>query len=344
MATVKGNILFVSSRAAHVSEVWVRAKRVRPTSGGVVTTGNDRFPVESGGSVTLTVLEGPAVLSLISQGRPVDTIPILVGSKSSYSLEDVVSAAELTDTSTQRELERLAADIQSLIDSSAADRRAAASSASQAKSSASAAKTSETNAADSAKKAKADAQLATDMSAFVGQAQAQAEISANKAKNSELAARTSESNAASSAHRVKESEATAQGYVSDARSHADRAGKIAESTSWSGDRLTVNGKTSPSLTGPRGPRGDKGQDGEVKFESLTQAQKETLRGPAGVIVSTTEPADKDLVWVDPSGANLDLLSNAYYVTTDAEATALSGKVPKGTYVIAAQSGNVYKEE
>lgn len=62
MATIKGNLLFVSSRAAHVSEVWVRAKRVRPTSGGVVTTGNDRFPVESGGSVTLTVLEGPAVL------------------------------------------------------------------------------------------------------------------------------------------------------------------------------------------------------------------------------------------------------------------------------------------
>ena len=132
MATVKGNILFVSSRAAHVSEVWVRAKRVRPTSGGVVTTGNDRFPVDSSGSVSLTVLEGPAVLSLISQGRPVDTIPILVGSKSSYSLEDVVSAAELTDSATQRELERLAADIKSLISSSASDRSAAAQSASRA--------------------------------------------------------------------------------------------------------------------------------------------------------------------------------------------------------------------
>ena len=36
---------------------------------------------------------------------------------------------------------------------------------------------------------------------------------------------------------------------------AERAARIAESTSWNGDRLTVNGKTSPSLSGPRGPEG-----------------------------------------------------------------------------------------
>lgn len=344
MATVKGNLLFVSSRAAHVSEVWVRAKRVRPTSGGVVTTGNDRFPVESGGSVSLTVLEGPAVLSLISQGRPVDTIPILVGSKSSYSLEDVVSAAELTDTATQRELERLAADIKSLMESSASDRQAAASSARQAASSASAAKTSESNAAGSAKKAADSASYALRSSSNASMAELEAREASTRAKNDADRAKTSESNADFSAQRAKESEATAQGYVSDAKSHADRAGRIADSTSWSGDRLTVNGKTSPSLTGPRGPKGDKGQDGEVKFESLTQAQKETLRGPAGVVVSTSEPADKNLVWVDPSGANLDLLSNGFFVMTDAEALALSGKVPKGTYVVAVESGNTYREE
>ena len=323
MATVKGNILFVSSRAAHVSEVWVRAKRVRPTSGGVVTTGNDRFPVDSSGSVSLTVLEGPAVLSLISQGRPVDTIPILVGSKSSYSLEDVVSAAELTDSATQRELERLAADIKSLISSSASDRSAAAQSASRAAAS-------ERKAAGSASSSASSASSAAS--------------SASQAATSEGAAAVSAREASHSAFRSLESETAAARSESAARGAADRAASIASSTSWSGDRLTVNGKTSPSLTGPRGPRGPKGQDGEVTFEALTTAQRESLRGPAGVVVSTQEPADKNLVWVDPSGANLDLLSNAFYVNTDAEATALSGKVPKGTYVIAAQSGNVYKEE
>lgn len=337
MATVKGNLLFVSSRAAHVSEVWVRAKRVRPTPGGVVTTGNDRFPVDSSGSVSLTVLEGPAVLSLISQGRPVDTIPILVGSKSSYTLEDVVSAAELTDTSTQRELERLAADIKSLIESSASDRSAAAASASQAKSSAG-------QASSSAAAAKSSENAAKSSAGQSSSSASKASSSASAAKSSEDAAASSASSARRSADVAKTSASEAKSSEDAAKGHADRAGRIADSTSWSGDRLTVNGKTSPSLTGPRGPKGDKGQDGEVKFESLTQAQRETLRGPAGVVVSTTEPADKNLVWVDPSGANLDLLSNAFYVTTDAEATALSGKVPKGTYVIAAHSGNVYREE
>ena len=337
MATVKGNLLFVSSRAAHVSEVWVRAKRVRPTSGGVVTTGNDRFPVDSSGSVSLTVLEGPAVLSLISQGRPVDTIPILVGSKSSYSLEDVVSAAELTDTATQRELERLAADIKSLMESSASARSAAAQSAREAKTSAGQASSSATSAKSSENAARTEASRSES-------AASSAASSASKAATSEGAAAASAREASHSAFRSLESETAAARSESAARGAADRAGRIADSTSWSGDRLTVNGKTSPSLTGPKGDRGPKGQDGEVKFESLTQAQKETLRGPAGVVVSTSEPSDKDVVWVDPSGANLDLLSNVFYVSTDAEATALSGKVPRGTYVVAVESGNTYREE
>ena len=48
MPTVKGNLLFVSSRAAQVSEVWVRAPKVRTHAEGLVTTGNDHFPVIDG--------------------------------------------------------------------------------------------------------------------------------------------------------------------------------------------------------------------------------------------------------------------------------------------------------
>lgn len=335
MATIKGNILFVSSRAAHVSEVWVRAKRVRPTSGGVVTTGNDRFPVESGGSVTLTVLEGPAVLSLISQGRPVDTIPILVGSKSSYSLEDVVSAAELTDTSTQRELERLAADIKSLMESSASDRQAAASSARQAASSASAARTSESNAAGSASRASSSASSASTSASAAKTSETNAASSASAAKADAGRAESAKTSAASSASAAKSSEDAARG-------HADRAGKIAESTSWSGDKLTVNGKTSPSLTGPKGDPGPKGQDGEVKFESLTQAQKETLRGPAGVVISETEPADRSVIWIQPGGEKFEVLGNSHTVMTDAEAAAVSEFLPKGFYIYVINSDRRYE--
>ena len=266
-----------------------------------------------------------------------DTIPILVGSKSSYSLEDVVSAAELTDTATQRELERLAADIRSLMESSASARSDAAQSASRAAAS-------ERKAAGSASDAAASERKAAGSASSSASSAASAASSASQAATSEGAAAASAREASHSAFRSLESETAAARSESAARGAADRAGRIAESTSWSGDRLTVNGKTSPSLTGPKGDPGPKGQDGEVKFESLTQAQKETLRGPAGVVVSTTEPADKNLVWVDPSGANLELLSNGFFVMTDAEALALSGKVPKDTFIFAVQSRNLYREE
>ena len=59
MPTIKGNLLFVSSRAAQVSEIWVRAPRVRTHVEGVVTTGNDRFPVDGGEAVSYTHLTLP---------------------------------------------------------------------------------------------------------------------------------------------------------------------------------------------------------------------------------------------------------------------------------------------
>ena len=123
----------------------------------------------------------------------------------------------------------------------------AAESAGAASKSATAAKTSETNAASSKNAAASSA-------AAAGKSESNAASSASAAKTSESNAATSKSAAASSA--------------SSARQDADRAVKartgieeIAATTSWSGDRLTVNGKTSPSLRGPKGDRGDTGQPG-----------------------------------------------------------------------------------
>ena len=171
----------------------------------------------------------------------------------------------------------------------------ASSSATSAKSSASAAKTSETNAGKSATSAKS---------------------SEDNAKRSADAAATSESNASKSAMSAKTSETNAQGHASDAakhevaaKGHADdaakaavRAGEIATSTSWNGDRLTVNGKTSPPLTAPRtvftiSDKGTwvidgkdtgepvRGRDGTMSFEDLTSAQRAKLT-----------PEVKDGVW------------------------------------------------
>lgn len=229
MPTIKGNLLFVSSRAAQVSEVWVRAPRVRTHVEGVVTTGNDRFPVD-GGEVTFTAVPGPAVLALISQGRAVDTIPILVGDAATQTLRQVVSAAKIADDATQREIEKLAAQAVALVDSSVANAKKAQDGASRAETAAGNAKQSETNAEDAARRASKSATSANQNAVWLSNA---------------------EQNAAKSA-------SAAAGSASSAKSDADRAANIASSTSWSGDKLTVNGKTSPSLTGPKGDRGTSG--------------------------------------------------------------------------------------
>nr|DAM79436.1 MAG TPA: nucleoid-associated protein [Caudoviricetes sp.] len=240
MPTVKGNLMFVSSRAAHVSEVWVRAPRVRTHVEDVVTTGNDRFPVD-GGEVSFSAVPGPAVLALISQGRAVDTIPILVGDAATQTLRQVVSAAKVADDATQREIEKLAAQAVELIDASTENAKKAQDGATRAETAASNAKKSESNASSSASEAKS---------------------SASSASSSASKAATSEQNAAKSASDAAASAFQSVGSATSAKRDADRAAQIAASTSWDGDKLTVNGVTSPSLTGPAGPRGPKGDRGD----------------------------------------------------------------------------------
>lgn len=159
MPTVKGNLLFVSSRAAQVSEVWVRAPKVRTHAEGLVTTGNDRFPVD-GGEVSFTAVPGPAVLALISQGRAVDTIPILVGDAGTQTLRQVVNAAKVADDATKSEIEKLAAQAVGLVDSSIVNAKNAQDGATRAETAASNAKQAETNAASSASSAASSASKA----------------------------------------------------------------------------------------------------------------------------------------------------------------------------------------
>lgn len=280
MPTVKGNLMFVSTRAAQVSEVWVRAPRVRTHVEGVVTTGNDRFPV-SGGEVSFTAVPGPAVLALISQGRAVDTIPILVGDASTQTLRQVVSAAKVADDATKREIEKLAAQAVELVDSSVENAKKAQDGATRAETAAGNAKTSETNAATSASGAKSSATSASS--------------SASKASTSEQNAAKSASAAATSA--------------TSAKTDADRAANIASSTSWSGDKLTVNGKTSPSLTGPKGAPGE-----------VTKAQLDTA-------IASERARTVGMVWM---------------VETEDAAKAKETSCQKGDFIQVAQTGNIYQ--
>lgn len=279
MPTIEGNLMFVSQRAAQVSEVWVRAPRVRTHLEGVVTTGNDRFPV-TGGEVSFTAVPGPAVLALISQGRAVDTIPILVGEAGTQTLRQVVSAAKVADDATQREIEKLAAQAVELIDAStenakkaqdgatraetaasnakksessaATSASGAKSSASSASSSASKAATSEQNAARSASAAATSASQAAASDTSASSSASKAATAEQNAADSAKAAKVSETNAASSANEAATSATKSTDSATSAKTDADRAANIAGSTRWDGDRLIVNGRVSPPLTGPQG--------------------------------------------------------------------------------------------
>ncbi|MFR9865599.1 hypothetical protein ACL1I5_10735 [Corynebacterium striatum] len=254
MPVVSGSLVFVTSRPSAVSEVWVRARDVRTSAQGVVVESNDRIPVANG-AVSFEVLPGPAVLTLVEAGRPVDTIPIVVSDAPEQSLMDVVDAALIVDESQASVIESLAAGV-------VADAHAAAASAAAAKDSRDAAAglaeavgTAAAAAKESQMAAAAAQDSAADFAAMVRKAEANADVLAATAKASEKAAATSAGNAKKAEDAAKAAQA--------------RSEEIATSTSWSGDKLTVNGKTSPSLTGPPGPKGDTGSVENVSWDDIS---------------------------------------------------------------------------
>ena len=134
--------------------------------------------------------------------------------------------------------------------------------AANAANSAGAAKTSETNALSSANAAKSSASSAATSETNAASSASAAKSSASSASSSASKAATSERNAAGSA-------AAAASSASSAKQDADRAANIANSTSWNGDKLTVNGQTSPSLTGPKGDPGQDGKNGTSAWGDIT---------------------------------------------------------------------------
>ena len=308
MPTVSGSLLFVSSRAAQVSEVWLHAREVRTHTTGVVTTGNDRFPVQDG-QVEFTALPGPAVLALISQGRAVDTIPIVVGESEAQSLRNVVRAAQVVDEATAREIERLSAEMMEALDSARGEATAAQGHAKTAEGHAtksgeqvSVARGQAEAAAASAEEAKGHATTAEGHASRAQQSAEESGRAADRAEGARSEARTAWDGA-------KEARDAAQGHASTAEGHANAAAssagdaqgaagradesaqqvrEIAESTHWDGDQVTVNGKQSPHLRGPQGDPGPQGPPGTVEgidfeqYAKVEQLSDVVRRGQDGV--------------------------------------------------------------
>lgn len=277
MVRVVGPLRVVTDRPLLVSQVRVRAARDRAERGGLTAAFSDTVTVD-GGQLVMDVLPGPAVLDVAVTGGHSHVVRLVVRlvvpDVPEATLEQCVLAAEIAGEADKRTLERLAGEVvadrdevRRLAGEAAGSASSAASSASAASGSAAAAGESESAAAESAK-----------------------------------AAATSEKNAGTHAATAAQHEVATSGHADSAKQSAERAATIAGSTRWVGDRLTVNGQTSPPLTGPagpvgprgatgatgargpqgpQGPQGPPGADGKMTFEELTPAQRASVKGDKG---------------------------------------------------------------
>lgn len=176
MPKITGPLKYVTGRASEITEVWVRARELRTVAGGVVTTTNDRAAVIEG-QVSFDALPGPAIMVLVEAGRPVDTIPIIVGDAPAQSLETVVRAAEVASDAQQDVLEDLAIQVAQDAEAARANRVAAE----EARDKAQEAQEKAEGAAESAAQDATDA-VEGKLSGLVNDAQAAADASADAAR------------------------------------------------------------------------------------------------------------------------------------------------------------------
>ena len=213
--------------------------------------------------------------------------------------------------------------------------------AANAKTSASSAKNSEANALSSANAAKSSASSAAT-------SETSSASSASEARGSAASASSSASKADTSERNAKKSADNSYMYSMGARSSADRAANIADSTSWNGDRLTVNGKTSPSL---RGPKGDSGASawGDIKDKpatfppqrhthdasEITGTTNDAGRPQFGGKVLTPRRHDGKIFYYSSPTEGKELANKAY---VDREVGALAARAPRGKPVEVVPAG------
>ncbi len=183
--------------------------------------------------------------------------------------------------------------------------------------------TAASNASNSAKSAAASAQTATTKASEATTQAAKANNSATAAKTSETNASKSASAASTAASNAATSASKAESSATSAKQDADRAATIASSTRWTGDKLTVNGQTSPPLTGPKGATG---QPGTTTWAGITDK-------PA-----TFTPSAHQHARTDVAGLN----GMVWMVETEDAAQAKESSCQKGDFIQVAATGNLYK--
>lgn len=130
MAVIQGSLKDVTSQTATVREVLIRPTRTRPSGDGLVVDEPVRVQVGEAGVVRLVVEEGPAVLLLVRQSNTpypgateLEPVPIIV--KDGLSLAQAVKAAQSTEEVSESEVQRIAAEVQVMVNRAEDARRGA---------------------------------------------------------------------------------------------------------------------------------------------------------------------------------------------------------------------------
>ena len=287
MAQITGSLASVNSVPTE-GTVLLRALDLRPGSAFAVTGEPKITVIQAGRFVIEDVEPGPVQLTI--QGNGVthdmrvdvpdeDEVDFLDLLEDVYEWEPAqISAVKLAAREARKAADeagriasafRGAEQLEGWAESASESAGSALRSAGEAAVSAEAAAGSASEAAVSAGEAADSAAVATERA---GAAEVSAASAAGSAESAGVAAGRAESSAAGAAasESAAEASATSAGRsAAEASTHADRAEGVVDSVSWDDDRLTVAGKTSPSLRGPKGDRGEPGEPGASTWDAIS---------------------------------------------------------------------------
>lgn len=298
MTTVSGDIRIVTDSTAPVSQVWVSAPKMRAADGAIITAFHDRFNVREG-RVSFPCRPGPARVTLVSAGQPTDSFDILVPAGDSISLDDAAKNFQAVGEESPETLAQYLAEIRRVGASVKSDINGAKRSVGQAKSHADRAESARNAAQGHASTARDHAQDASGHAQAAASSESEADKAAVRAEGARSEARTNWDKAAEAQAGAESARDDAQGHARTAEGHAstastqatkseNAANRLWDSVTWNGDRLSVAGRQSNALTGPRGPRGPAGSLDGLEPETIVRTGAQDTRLGKYLTVDATD--------------------------------------------------------
>lgn len=298
MATVSGELKMVTDVTAPVSQVWVSAPKMRAEDGAVITAFHDRFNVREG-RVSFKCRPGPARVTLVSAGQPMDSLDILVPAEEEVSLWKAARNFQIAGEESPETLMRYLQEIRRVGATVKADIGGAKQAASQAQGHANraeqarnAAQGHASTAGDHARDASGHAQAAASSESEAGKAAVRAEGARSEARTNWDKAAEAQAGAESARDDAQGHARTAEGHASTASTQATKsenaANRLWDSVTWNGDRLSVAGRQSDPLTGPQGPPGPAGTVEGLEPETIVRTGAQDTRLGKYLTVDATD--------------------------------------------------------